>query len=45
MTLTQVAQLAVVTNASVSLAVAAPALLRTLAQLCGAIRRTWRARS
>jgi hypothetical protein len=43
MTLTQVAQLAVVANASVSLTVAVPALARTLAQLgaqlCRAVRR------
>ena len=45
MTLTQLAQLAVVANASVSLMVAAPALARTLAQLCRAVRRGWQARS
>ncbi len=43
MTLTQAAQLAVVANASISLTVAVPALVRTLAQLGaqlrGAVRR------
>lgn len=42
MTLTQAAQLAVVANASVSLTVAAPALIRAVAQLGAQLRRAIR---
>ena len=42
MTLTQAAQLAVVANASVSLTLAAPLLVRTVAQLGAQLRRVIR---
>ncbi len=42
MTLTQAAQLAVVANASLSLTLAMPALLRTMAQLGAQLRRAIR---
>ena len=42
MTLTQAAQLAVVANASLSLTLAVPALIRTVAELGAQIRRAIR---